>query len=107
MASRLIHWNQPVLLLIFSGVILFSCQPKSKVQVTAFKTEAGWGYQLQKDDHVFIKQPFIPAVNGQKGFASEDDAVRTGMLVLNKLKHHKRPTISVHELDSLKITMPD
>ena len=93
-----------VLLLGISGVIFFSCQPKQKIKVDAFEVENGWGYQLSLGDKVFIHQPFIPAVSGQQAFVSKAEALKTGNFVLQKMRNHEPPAISVHELDSLRIT---
>lgn len=95
-----------ILLLITIGVIFFSCQSKNRYRVTTFRTENGFGYQIEGKKKVFIRQPFIPAITGDHSFKTAEEAFRTGSLVLNKLKDKKNPAISVQELDSLKISYP-
>ena len=74
------------------------------VKLETFRAGAGWGYQLKKNDQIFIRQEYIPAVAGNQAFISKSDAEKTGLLVLKKLKQKQHPAISVHELDSLQIS---
>jgi predicted glutamine amidotransferase len=98
------------LLLLFS-VLFFVYQKVIKesesLQVKAFNTHKGWGYDIFKDNKLYIHQDVIPAVEGRKSFASKDEAVRIGELVISKIKQGKGgglPQITVQEIDSLKIT---
>jgi hypothetical protein len=95
-----------VLLSITLGVIFFSCQPKNVYRVAVFKTEAGWGYQIEGKDKVYIYQPVIPGIEGNHAFHTKEEAMRTGSLVLKKLKENKIPAIYAYELDSLEISYP-
>jgi hypothetical protein len=88
------------------GVIFFSCQPKNVYRVAAFKTETGWGYRIEGKDKVYIYQPIIPGIGGNHAFQTKEEAMRTGSLVLKKLKENKNPTVYVYELDSLQISYP-
>lgn len=93
-----------VLLLGFSGVIFFSCQPKHVARLETIEVNGGWGYQIKVDNQVYINQPYIPGLAGQKQFKTESDAEKTGQLVLKKMRDGRVPGISLHELDSLHIT---
>lgn len=65
----------------------------------------GWGYEIHKQHKLFIYQPTIPAVGENKKFISYDEASKVGGLVLKKLSARDGlPTISIEELDSLKIS---
>lgn len=67
----------------------------------------GWGYNIYRNKKLFIHQPHIPAISGNKGFVSKTDADKIAQLVISKI--HKNiipPDISLHELDSLKIKIP-
>jgi len=66
----------------------------------------GWGYEILKNDSVYIRQEIIPAIQGRKSFISEEEANRIANLVLYKMKRGKLqfPDITIHDLDSCKIT---
>ncbi len=99
------------LLLLFS-IIFFIYQKVIKenqsLQVKAFNTHnKGWGYDIYKDNKLYIHQEIIPAIEGRKCFASKDEAMRLGELVARKIKQGKGgglPQITIQEIDSLKIT---
>jgi len=74
-----------------------------KVSLKTFHTDMGWGYDVYKDDSVYIHQASIPSLPGRKGFATEADADKIGNLVLTKMNHSKFPVISLQELDSCGI----
>lgn len=63
-----------------------------------------WGYDIFLHDKLMIHQPNIPAVPGNHGFASEDEANKVAGLAAYKIRNHViPPTISTDELDSLGI----
>lgn len=63
-----------------------------------------WGYRILKEGTPFIEQPHIPSVPGNKGFNSKENAQVTAEFIIYKLnKGIVPPTISFHELDSLKV----
>jgi len=98
--------------LLFLSVLFFIYQKVIKenqsLQVKAFNTNnKGWGYDIYKDNKLYIHQEIIPAIEGRKGFASKDEAQRVGELVVSKIKQGKGgglPQITIEEIDSLKIT---
>ena len=75
-----------------------------RISLKTFQTNLGWGYDIYKDDSIYIHQEFMPAVEGRKGFATEADAEKTGKLALSKMHQQKLPVILLSDLDSLKIT---
>jgi hypothetical protein len=108
----------PVKLFFFIFGILFSCHPGSennkeptgrelKASVKTFMNDtglAGWGYEIYILDSLYIHQKNIPAVQGNKGFKSEKDALIAGKFVVYKIKNKIiPPTVSVRELDSLGV----
>lgn len=95
-----------VVLLLTWGALLFSCGKNPRTRVETFETESGWGYSIVHNDKVFIKQEHVPAVSGNYSFIRESDARNVGSLVLKKLKNQQSPSITIHELDSLKIEYP-
>lgn len=64
----------------------------------------GFGYDIFVNDKLYIHQPHIPAVAGNKSFASESDAQKAGEFVSEKIKRNIMPPgITIAELDSLGI----
>ena len=85
---------------------------QQKVTVEIFSNDTttdaalhGYGYNILMDGKLYVHQPHIPAVPGNKGFASVADAKKVGVLIKYKVEHHiMPPSVSVEELDSLKIS---
>ena len=75
------------------------------LELKAFEIGDGWGYKVLNQDSLLISQPFIPMISGIKRFKTEDDALKTGSLMVAKIKAGVfPPTIRMSELDSLHIT---
>lgn len=70
-----------------------------------FMVDNYWGYDIYKDSKLFIHQPNIPAMEGNRGFSSEQKAIAVANLTIQKLRQGiMPPTIRIEELDSLKAT---
>ncbi|MBN2893657.1 MAG: DUF4907 domain-containing protein [Bacteroidales bacterium] len=108
--------NSIILLLLFTFIVFFSCkrttETKSTVKVVdgieykveVFEVDTGWGYQILKNDDVYIYQDLIPAVNGHFLFETAEDALVTGDFVLQRaLKYEGLPSVTISELDSLGV----
>ena len=81
---------------------------KMFVQAKAFPTASGWGYTIYVNDSLYIRQSFIPGLNGRHSFASREDALKTGELAIKKMAiTHKMPFISQKDLQQLHIQMSD
>lgn len=108
---KMIKWDARLAwgTLAFLFLLLFSKMPglsdSPKIEVIAYQSKIGWGYQLVKDEQVLIHQPFIPAIAKEIGFASQKDALKVGYYVRKKLYQGKSPTISVKEIESLCISL--
>lgn len=77
---------------------------QDRFRVQTFETgDGGWGYSIFQGDKQIIKQDIIPAIRKNISFQSENDALQTGLLVIEKMKHNKLPTISREELEGLRI----
>lgn len=64
----------------------------------------GYGFDIYQDGKMMIHQNSIPAIQGNKAFATEEDAKAVGALMLYKVSHGiMPPTVSVEDLDSLGI----
>lgn len=74
----------------------------STYKVKTFVVGNSWGYDIYKDNKLFIHQPNIPAIEGNQGFSSEEKAKLTASLIIQKLKNGiMPPSISIEELDSI------
>ena len=64
----------------------------------------GWGYDIYADGVLYIHQPHIPAVPGNKGFQSAQKAETAGNFAVYKIRNNiMPPSVSVKELDSLGV----
>lgn len=72
---------------------------------TAAETNiGGYGYDIYVFEALFIHQPTIPAVSGNRGFKTKEYANKVAELVTYKIKNNiVPPTVSIHEMDSLKV----
>lgn len=111
----------------FSISLIYSCEVKNEISldktsitddshqsenvenvnysvITFQNDNKDWGYKILKNNKAVINQPNIPAIQGNKGFSSEDKAKKTGELVLQKIiKGEFPPIVSLEDLDSLEI----
>lgn len=63
-----------------------------------------FGYDVYGDGKLIIHQTSIPAMSGNKGFATKADAVKVAELVIEKIrKGIMPPTVSKDELQKLKV----
>ena len=64
----------------------------------------GYGYDIYMGDKLYIHQPTIPAVAGNKGFSSSEKAERTAAFVEQKILNNIiPPAVTPEELDSLGV----
>lgn len=78
--------------------------PAYKMYVIESDEKAGtWGYIIECNSHLIIRQFTIPALEGEKNFTSKSQAEKVGTLVTTKLNHFLRPSVSKQELDSMGI----
>lgn len=76
----------------------------SEITVDTFEEDTGWGYEVLIDGNIYVHQPNIPAVGGNRGFKSEADARTIGNLAVEKIKKGIiPPTISSEELKTLGV----
>jgi hypothetical protein len=94
-------------LLVCFAVIFFNKHPggadKAIIYAEPVQTVYGWGYNIITDGKVRIKQEYMPAVPGKKGFKSASDAMLVGNLAVKKMMLGQWPTITVRELDSMGV----
>jgi len=85
-----------------SGVAANQPAPAFTIQ-TIVKDDGSFGYNILVDDRVLIHQPHIPAVQGIKGFDSEQAARNVADVVVGKLMRNEIPSVSVEELRELNV----
>jgi len=68
------------------------------------KEEGNWLYEVYKDDILYIRQEYLPAVYGRQRFTSQKDAKQVAQLVVKKLQQQQLPLITKEELIANKIT---
>lgn len=107
----------PAFLLVVVIVLMFVSQilkhynnlenntPEDFVTETFKAENGGFGYLIKLKGRVIIKQENIPAISSKVSFKTENDALKTAGLVVKKIKQKKVPTVTLHELDSLKIAV--
>lgn len=72
-------------------------------QVETFAVTGGYGYQIRQEGKVIIRQPNIPAIQGNKPFATQEQALTVGNIVKERVEQKKDFSISVQELRKLNI----
>ncbi len=95
-----------VIFTVFIGCIIFctNCTDLPKpLTVTVFKIENGFGYSINRNDKILIKQAYIPTLQENKTFCTRSDAQKTADLVVDKLLNKKSPAITINELEMLQI----
>lgn len=79
----------------------------SSINVKVFPNDAamgGFGYGIYVNGIEKVHQPNIPAVQGNKGFSSEEKARKAGEYVAGKVKRNiMPPSVTEKELDSLGV----
>jgi hypothetical protein len=102
------------LVIIAAAVVAFSLRTNNssitahdgmlQVEAVPLQTSSGWSYNILVGHKTFIHQEFIPAIEGQRTFATKEDAMKTADLVISKIVKGKVPSISKADLSSLGIT---
>jgi hypothetical protein len=63
-----------------------------------------YGYDVFSDGRLMIHQPSVPALTGNEGFKTKEDASKVAALVIGKIrKGEMPPTISIDEMKSLRV----
>src|ERR1700759_2043221 len=92
------------LLVSFAVIFFIKYQERNQkvfIYAEPIQTVYGWGYNIIAADKVHIKQEYMPAVPGKRGFKSAADAMMVGNLVVRKITENRMPSITLHELDSM------
>jgi hypothetical protein len=87
-------------------VFYFTCSNSEQHHgyiVKTIQTENGFGYEILANDHVYIRQEFIPAIPGNRSFKTAREAMEIGDMVATKLENGQTPVISMQEIIDKKI----
>ena len=61
-------------------------------------------YDVSADGRLMIHQSSVPALSGNEGFRTKEDAAKVALLVIEKIKKGEMPpTISIDEMKKLKV----
>lgn len=96
---------QKNLLLLCLVLQIVSCGKKEIYRTETFQTKSGWGYSILYKDKIIIKQSIIPVISDNKSFSTQEDALKTAYLVVEKLSQNLSPTVTKNELILLKIKL--
>jgi len=79
---------------------------QKQIEYFIIKVPGGqYGYYIMVDGGMYIEQKTIPAISGNKGFATKEEAEKIAKLVVTKiLEGELPPTISVEELKEMGIS---
>ncbi|MEM6785514.1 MAG: DUF4907 domain-containing protein, partial [Bacteroidota bacterium] len=72
--------------------------PSAGWEVASIQSGTGWGYVLLADGRPLIRQPHLPAIEGEQPFATRDDALRVGGWVAMRLRAGHAPTVTIDDL---------
>ncbi|ADV50750.1 hypothetical protein Celal_3486 [Cellulophaga algicola DSM 14237] len=84
-------------------VIMNYMDSKPILDSEVFTVEGGFGYQIQAEDKIIIKQEYIPAIQGAVPFNTKNDAWLVSNLVINKLLNKENPVVTLNDLENLNI----
>ncbi len=68
-----------------------------KVTCQPFQINQGWGYDIVAENRKVIHQDRLPGRPGRRPFSSQEDAMKVGKLVIEKLKSGIFPPAVTHE----------
>ena len=100
--------------LIAGGVFYFDKSKKneipnpyanSTITVATFRNaDSTFGYDISIDGNSYVYQPTKPAVGGNAGFATEEDAKKVGEFVIKKIRNNIiPPSVTPEELKELGV----
>ena len=82
------------------GFVYVECKP---FQVAG---GSGWGYDILTDGKTYIHQDRLPGLPGNRTFATREDALKVGRLMMSKLKAGTfPPNVSYQEMQGMGITL--
>ena len=75
---------------------------KNKTEIHIFKANQGWGFDIFLNKKKYIRQEFIPAIDGLIAFKTKEDAKKIGELMQTKICNNiMPPSITLEEINNL------
>lgn len=66
----------------------------------------GYGYDIFVGNTLYVHQPVIPCIAGNKGFKTKADAIKVANLIIEKIrKGIIPPSVTISEMEKLRIDM--
>ena len=105
----MLYWmktTSKAIMLVLAVVLWGGCQPKYQppIEVKTMQVACGWGYKILINDTLFIYQPHVPSVPGERRFVQRTQAKAAGELVKEKIIKGKSPALRPEDLKALKIS---
>jgi|WetSurSiteA1Bulk_404760.scaffolds.fasta_scaffold02176_3 hypothetical protein len=91
------------LLLITALYVVVQKPFSGEVKVKAQRVSGGWGYQVLVNNRVFIDQPIIPVLEGNRAFPNRRSALKAGTIVKKKLQARQLPNLTREDLEKIGI----
>lgn len=104
-------WIVPLLILLaLIPLVYFGMQHRKKwkkehvlIELKAIQTPKGWGYDILTDGKVYIHQNIIPAIPGEYGFRTKEDALAVGQKVYDRMTTGQMPMVSAEEVRAMGV----
>ncbi|WP_308992150.1 DUF4907 domain-containing protein [Mariniflexile litorale] len=100
------------ILLSFSAVLTYfiinttAFNSKTEAFTTeVYKTSTGYGYSINYNKKLLIKQDYIPTIQNNQSFCTLQDAQKMADLVKTKLNNKENPRISLLDIKHLGIKL--
>ncbi|HMH22659.1 MAG TPA: DUF4907 domain-containing protein [Puia sp.] len=68
------------------------------VELRAFQTPGGWGYDILQDKQLYIHQDIIPVFPGKHSFRTREDALAIGRRVLDRIHRKQLFDVTLQDL---------
>jgi hypothetical protein len=85
------------------SIVLFPWKSRqtSPYEFRVYSVPNGWAYNILVNDSLFIHQESIPALEGNKPFSTQSQAVEAARTVISKLKRGLSPSFSRSEIERI------
>jgi len=109
-------WGITILLLLgIAAVVVYNVYRRNQykkdhvyVELRAFHTDKGWGYEILQDGRIYIHQDVVPAIASRGwGFRTKEDALAVGKKIYDRLLARQMPAMSPQEIKDMGIVPAD
>lgn len=109
-------WGLALLLLLATGfVVAYGIHRRKQwkkdhvyIELKAFQTSKGWGYDVLSDGRPYIHQDVVPVIAAHGwGFRTKDDALAVGQRVYERVLTGKAPIVTPDDINTLGIIPAD